>query len=425
MSAFKAPTGTRDVLAPESARFEAIVGRFAHAAGLAGYGLVVSPMFEDAGVFRSGVGESSDVVTKEMYLFEDRGGRTLALRPEGTASVVRAFVQHHPLVPWKAWYATPAFRYERPQAGRYRQHHQLGVEVIGTDDPDADVEVVALLAGFYGGLGLSQVELRVNSMGDSLCMPGYRESLGAYLAAHESELCDEHRVVWARNPLRVLDCKRPECVAVRAHAPRLSDALCGPCREHFDRVLAGLDALGIAWRRDDALVRGLDYYMRTTFEFAALALDAAQNAIGGGGRYDGLVERLGGPPMPGVGFGSGIERVMLACEAEGVTGLEGSGLDVFVVDVVGGAAARDLTAELRRAGLAADRAFDGRSLKSQLKQADRSGARLACIVGPDEKAGDAVTLRWMREEPEDERRGGYQERVARAQVVEAVRGWLR
>ncbi|HVC24310.1 MAG TPA: histidine--tRNA ligase [Acidimicrobiales bacterium] len=425
MSAFKAPTGTRDVLAPESARFEAIVGRFAHAAGLAGYGLVVSPMFEDAGVFRSGVGESSDVVTKEMYLFEDRGGRTLALRPEGTASVVRAFVQHHPLVPWKAWYATPAFRYERPQAGRYRQHHQLGVEVIGTDDPDADVEVVALLAGFYGGLGLSQVELRVNSMGDSLCMPGYRESLGAYLAAHESELCDEHRVAWARNPLRVLDCKRPECVAVRAHAPRLSDALCGPCREHFDRVLAGLDALGIAWRRDDALVRGLDYYMRTTFEFAALALDAAQNAIGGGGRYDGLVERLGGPPMPGVGFGSGIERVMLACEAEGVTGLEGSGLDVFVVDVVGGAAARDLTAELRRAGLAADRAFDGRSLKSQLKQADRSGARLACIVGPDEEAGDAVTLRWMREEPEDERRGGHQERVARAQVVEAVRGWLR
>ncbi len=425
MSAFQAPTGTRDVLAPESAQFATLVARFSRAAGLAGYGLVVSPMFEDAGVFRRGVGEASEVVTKEMYLFEDRSGRSLALRPEGTASVVRAFVQHRPPVPWKAWYVTPAFRYERPQAGRYRQHHQLGVEAIGTEDPDLDVEVVALLAGFYEAVGLTRVELTVNSMGDSACMPGYRASLAAYLEAHEASLCDEHRATWSRNPLRVLDCKRPACVAVRAGAPSLSDALCGPCTEHFARFVAGLDALGIAWRRDDALVRGLDYYTRTTFEFSALALDAAQNAVGGGGRYDGLVERLGGPAVPGVGFGSGIERVLLACAAERVAGLEGPGLDVFVVDVTGGDAARDLTSELRRAGVAADRAFDGRSLKSQLKQADRSGARLACIVGPDEEASGVVTVRWMRKDAGGGGSHGRQERVERAQVAAAIAGWTR
>lgn len=435
MSAFQAPTGTRDILVPESARFAAVVGRFAHAAGLAGYGLVVSPMFEDAAVFRRGVGEESDVVTKEMYVFEDKGGRSLALRPEGTASVVRAFVQHRPPVPWKAWYVTPAFRYERPQAGRYRQHHQLGVESLGSEDPDLDVEVVALLASFYASLGLSRVELRVNSMGDGACMPGYREALGAYLGAHEAELCDEHRARWARNPLRVLDCKKPGCTEVRAGAPELSDALCVPCRAHFDRFLSGLDALGIAWRRDGSLVRGMDYYTRTTFEFGALALDAAQNAIGGGGRYDGLVELLGGPPTPGVGFGSGIERILLACDAEQLLDLSQERLDVFVVDVAGGTAARDLTHELRGVGLAADRAFGGRSLKSQLRQADRSGARLACIIGPDEEAGNAVTVRWLRRDgagghavdgaPAAPAGGGHQERVGRDGLAATLVGWLR
>lgn len=422
MSAFQAPAGTRDLLAPESGRFATLVGRFAHCATLAGFGLVVSPMFEDVNVFRSGVGEESDVVTKEMYVFEDKGGRTLALRPEGTASVVRAFVQHRPALPWKAWYVTPAFRYERPQAGRYRQHHQLGVEALGSKDADLDVEVVALLANFYASLGLERIELRVNSMGDAQCLPDYRDALAAYLSAHEDELCDEHRRTWSKNPLRVLDCKKPECGAVRAGAPRLSDALCAPCRAHFERFLAGLDALGIAWRRDDFLVRGLDYYTRTTFEFSALALEAAQNGIGGGGRYDGLVERLGGPPTPGVGFGSGIERVLLACSAEGLTGLDSPPVDVFVVDLVGGDAARDLTHELRSAGIAADRAFDGRSLKSQLKQADRSGARVACIVGPDEVALGAVTLRRLRR---DEGGSDAQQRIGRDELAARLGEWLR
>ena len=306
------------MLAPESARVETLVGRFAHQAHLAGYGLIVSPMFEDVGVFRRGVGEESEVVTKEMYEFEDKGGRSLALRPEGTASVVRAFVQHRPLTPWKAWYLTPAFRYERPQAGRFRQHHQLGVEVLGTDDPDVDVEVIGFLHAYLRAVGLQAIELRVNSMGDENCLPAYRELLSAYLEEHEAELCPEHQNSWRKNPLRVLDCKRPACLAVREGAPRLSASLCEECRVHFARVTDGLDALGIAYARDDFLVRGLDYYVRTTFEFASNALDAAQNGIAGGGRYDGLAEALGGPPTPGVGFGSGIERVLLAADAEGV-----------------------------------------------------------------------------------------------------------
>ncbi|HEY5273849.1 MAG TPA: histidine--tRNA ligase [Acidimicrobiales bacterium] len=414
MTSFQAPTGTRDVLAPESARVETLVGRFARQAHLAGYGLIVSPMFEDVGVFRRGVGEESEVVTKEMYEFEDKGGRMLALRPEGTASVVRAFVQHRPLVPWKAWYLTPAFRYERPQAGRYRQHHQLGVEVLGTDDPDLDVEVIGLLDAYLRSVGLRAIELRVNSMGDGACLPGYRELLSAYLEAHVAELCSEHQNTWRKNPLRVLDCKRPACLAVREGAPRLSASLCDECRAHFARVTDGLDALGIAYTRDDFLVRGLDYYVRTTFEFASSALDAAQNAVGGGGRYDGLAEALGGPPTPGVGFGSGVERVLLAAEAEGVD-LAAPPLGVFVVDLTDGSVARDLTHLLRRAGISADRAFEGRSLKAQMRLADRSGARLAVIIGANELAEDRATIRVL---------GGadahHQQLVERAKLVSTI-----
>ncbi len=409
----RAPAGTHDVLWPESARWERLVAEFARRAQLAGFGLVVSPMFEDAQLFRRGIGDDSDVVRKEMYEFADRGGRQVALRPEGTASVVRAFVQHHPPVPWKAWYVTPAFRYERPQAGRYKQHHQLGVEVLGTDDPDVDVEVVALAAEFYDWLGLARVDLAVNSMGCAQCRGHYVAALVAYLDEHASELCDEHRERYRANPLRVLDCKRPQCRAVTEAAPRITDFLDEACAAHLARVRAGLDALGIEHRLEPRLVRGLDYYTRTTFEFSATSLTSAQNAIGGGGRYDGLVEALGGPPTPGIGFGIGIERLLLACDAEGVFASDPPLPDAFVVDVTGGAEARDLCAELRRAGLGAVRAYDGRSLKAQLKQADRSGARLALIVGPEEVAGAVVTVRPLRGE-------GPQETVLRASVV----AWL-
>lgn len=394
---FRTPNGTRDILPPESARWEVLLARFARTVEAAGYGLLISPMFEHLEVFQR-VGASTDIVRKEMYQFEDKGGRQLALRPEGTASVVRAFVQHRPPVPWKVWYAAPSFRYERAQAGRYRQHHQGGIEVLGTEDPDVDVEVIALAWEFFSAVGLRQVELRINSLGDATCRPVYRQALTDFLAARADQLCDEHREHWRDNPLRVLDCKKPDCVAATADAPHQIDYLCDACRPHFARVREGLGALGIPFSLDPRLVRGLDYYTRTTFEFAAAALESAQNAVGGGGRYGGLVEEMGGPPTPGIGFGIGLDRTLLACDAEGVLSAASvaSPLDVYVVDFAGGDAARDITAELRAAGLRADRAYDGRSPKSQFKSADRSRARLAVIVGPDEAAAGEVALKDLR-----------------------------
>ena len=396
VTAYQAPKGTQDILPPESARWERLVATFARIAARAGYGLAVSPLFEDVGVFRRGVGESTDIVSKEMYEFKDKGGRSLALRPEGTASIIRAFVEHRQVTPWKTWYATPCFRQESPQAGRFRQHHQLGVEVVGTDDPDADVEVIVILATLYRTIGLRQVDLRINSMGDAECMPGYLELLIAFLEAHESELCAVHHARWRLNPLRFFDCKNRECRVLREDAPRIRDSLCGPCLAAFARVLEGLDALGVAYRRDDFLVRGFDYYTRTTFEFVSLAFAGAQDAVGGGGRYDGLVALLGGPDVSGIGFGAGIERILLACEAEGVFAAPDDRLDVFLVDLTGGDVARDLSHELRAAGFSVDRAFDARSMKAQMRAADRSGARVAIIVGADELESGVVSVRLLR-----------------------------
>jgi histidyl-tRNA synthetase len=412
---FRAPIGTSDWLPPESGAFANIVATFAEAARRYGFGLIISPMFEDVGVFNRGIGEESDVARKEMYVFEDRGGRALALRPEGTASVVRAFVEHHPTVPWKVWYVTPAFRYERPQAGRYRQHHQVGVEALGTADPDLDVEVIALAWNFYRDLGLRQVRLMINSMGHRACRAPYVEALSSHLEAHEAELCDEHGPQWRRNPLRVLDCKREPCIAVTNVGPMLIDHLCEECAAHFALVREGLSAVGVTFEVNPRLVRGFDYYTRTTFEFAGDALPGTQNAIGGGGRYDQLAEELGGDPTTGIGFGSGIERLLLALAAEGVARTE-RGLDAFVIDTTGGAAALSICEELRAAGLAADRGYDSRSMKAQMKLADRSGARVAIIVGPSELDGGTVTMRDLRGTD-----GERQLAVARGEVVATVR----
>jgi histidyl-tRNA synthetase len=408
---FQAPVGTRDVLPPESARWERLVALFAGRVGRAGYGLVVSPSFEDIAVFER-VGEATDVVRKEMYDFEDKGGRHLALRPEGTASVVRAWVQHRPTLPFKAWYAAPSFRYERPQAGRYRQHHQLGVEALGSDDPDLDVEVVALAWGLYADVGLARVRLLLNSLGDAACRPAYLEALRSFLREHQDELCDEHKARIEENPLRVLDCKRDACVRVTADAPRMVDYLCDECAAHFARVREGLTELGIAFELEPRLVRGLDYYTRTTFEFQAPALETAQNGIGGGGRYDGLAEQLGGPPTPGIGFGIGIERVLLACDAEGVFPAPSAVVEVFVIDITG-SAALSLVHELRDAGVRADRAFDGRSMKAQFKLADRSGAELAVVVGPEELERGIAKVQSLT--------SGGQEEVKLEEVVDHVK----
>jgi histidyl-tRNA synthetase len=410
---FKAPTGTHDVLPPESDRWQELIGRFAGQARRAGYGLLQTPVFEELGVFQR-VGEATDVVRKEMYDFHDKGGRHLALRPEGTASAVRAFVQHRPTPPWKIWYAAPSFRYERPQAGRYRQHHQLGVEAVGSDDPDLDVEVITLAWELFASVGLRRIILLINSLGDPACRPQYLALLQEYLEARADDLCDEHRSRIAANPLRVLDCKRRACRDATRNAPRMIDHLCHDCDVAFQRVQEGLGAMGVPFAIETRLVRGLDYYTRTTFEFQAGALESAQNAIGGGGRYDGLVEMLGGDAVPGIGFGIGIERTLLACDAEESFPAPPSPLDVFVVDITGGAGARDLTARLRRAGMAADRAFGDRSMRAQMKAADRSGAPLAAIIGDEEAATESVTVREMRE-------GGGQETVPAAKVVDHIK----
>ena len=412
---FRAPIGTQDVLPPASARWQALVAAFAGVAGRFGYGLVLGPLFEDLGVFQR-LGAGTEVVRKEMYDFHDKGNRHLALRPEATASVARAFVQHRPPTPWKVWCVTPAFRYERPQAGRLRQHHQVDVEVIGAADPDVDVEVIALGAAYLRALGLTRWRLLLNTMGTPADRVAYARVLQDWLRPRAADLADDDRAKIDDHPLRVLDSKQPETRAALAGVPRIADVLDPASRAHFARVQAGLTALGIPFTVEPGLVRGLDYYTHTLFEFQSEALDTAQSTVIGGGRYDGLVEQLGGPPTPGIGFGSGVERMLLALDAEGAFAGPATSLDVFVVDATDGSVARDLTAELRAAGLRADRAFDGRSMKSQMKAAGRSGAPVAVIVGESEAADGTATVRDLRH--------AEQKVVTRAEVAGLVRTLL-
>jgi histidyl-tRNA synthetase len=413
-SRYRAPIGTHDVLPPDSARWTALVEGFATRAGRFGFGLVLTPVFEHLEVFQR-VGESTDVVRKEMYDFDDKGGRHIALRPEGTAGVVRAFVQHNPIVPWKVWYVAPHFRYERPQKGRLRQHHQVGAEVLGIDDPQLDVEVIALAHGFYRDLGLRDVSLVINSMGDEADRAAYTRQLREHLLVHGGDLGDGFRERVEANPLRVLDSKERSWQEVIAHAPQITEHLSDGAREHFETVQRGLDQLGIKYEINPRLVRGLDYYTSTTFEFASQALDAAQNGIGGGGRYDKLAESMGGKPTPGIGFGIGIERVLIACDAEGVFPAVGPAVDAFVVNGLGPDAAQLVTllvTELREDGLRAERAYGDRSVKAQWKVADKSGARYAVMLGRAEAERHTVGVKDLR--------SGEQVEVPR----DAVAGWL-
>jgi len=409
---FRAPKGTQDVLPPESARWAALLTTFAGIADRFGYQLIQSPMFEDIGVFQR-MGEGTDVVTKEMYDFTDKGGRHVALRPEGTASVARAYVEHRPPVPWKTWYATPAFRYEQPQAGRLRQHHQVGVECIGSADPDVDVEVIALGHTYLTAVGLRQWHLVLNFMGTPADRIAYGEVLQAWLRGRTGDLSPDDAAKVDSHPLRVLDSKREVTRAVLVDAPRMADHLDAASIAHGERVQAGLRSLGIEFEIDESLVRGIDYYTHTLFEFQSASLGNAQSTLVGGGRYDGLIEQLGGPPTPGMGFGSGIERVLLACDAEGVFPASERSVDAFVVDVTDGRVAVELTQALRAAGVSADRAFDGRSMKAQMKAAGRSSARLALIVGEQEVEDRTVTVRDLE--------SGDQTAVDRDVVVDHIR----
>ncbi len=415
-NSFQTPIGTRDIQADAAARRRALAGIFAEEATLAGYGELETPIFEDIGVFQR-IGEGTDVVRKEMYEFTDKGDRRMALRPEGTASVCRSFVQQRPTTPWKVWYQGPFFRYEAPQAGRYRQFEQIGTEVLGSADADVDVEVIALASRVISRVGLSRVLLVINSIGEPEDRRSYIQVLSEYLTGRIDELDPADREKVTSHPLRVLDSKKAATRSVVDGAPVITDFLSAESRAHFDRVQEGLGALGIPFAIEPRLVRGLDYYSGTTFEFQASALEAAQNTICGGGRYNGLVEELGGPPTPGIGFAMGVDRLLLACDAEGTFPAPDRSVDVWVVDVTDGASARDLTHLLRASGISADRSFDSRSMRSQMKSADRSGATLAVIIGDQELADDMVAIRRLREISD-------QILVPRSEMVERVRSML-
>ena len=402
-------------MAPDAARWRQFQEVFASVVRDAGYQLIIPPMFEDLGVFLR-LGEATEVVTKEMYDFEDKGGRRVALRPEQTASVCRAFVEHRPTTPWKVWYSGPNFRYEKPQQGRYRQFDQVGIEALGVDDPLLDAEVIALAADFFARLGLKDVQLAVNSLGDDGDREKYSTALHEYFSANLAQLSEESQITLTKNPLRVLDSKRREDQALINAAPKIRDYLSADAANHFDSVLRALDALDVKYAIDDRLVRGLDYYRRTTFEFVSTALKAAHTAIGGGGRYDGLVEQLGGPPTPGIGFALGLDRTLLACDAENVFPAPNTNVSVFVVDTTGGLHAAEVCNLLRNNAISTDRAFDNRSMKAQMKAADRSGATIALIIGTDEVAAGHIIVRPMN--------SGQQYAIAQDQLVAAIRSEL-
>ncbi|HJQ07334.1 MAG TPA: histidine--tRNA ligase [Nocardioides sp.] len=386
-----APKGVPEYLPPASATWLAIKEALAKPAILAGYGYIELPIFEDTALYVRGVGESTDVVSKEMYTFTDRGDRSLTLRPEGTAGVMRSVIEHRldrGALPVKLWYAGPFFRAERPQHGRYRQLQQFGVEAIGSDDPALDAEVVAMADAGFRGLGLTGYRLEMTSLGCKECRPPYRALLQAFLDTLDLDEPTRERALI--NPLRVLDDKRPEVVAQLADAPLMLDHLCEPCATHFAAVRALLDEQGVAYVVNPRMVRGLDYYTRTTFEFVHDGL-GAQSGIGGGGRYDGLMAELGGQELSGIGFGLGLDRTFLACEAEGLQVGPRSPLDVYVVPL---GSARDrapsIVAALRRAGLRTDQVYGERGLKGAMKQADRSGAPHVVVIGErDLEAGVA------------------------------------
>jgi histidyl-tRNA synthetase len=385
-SEFQAPRGTFDVL-PAQARGRVRLERAAaEIFARAGYEPIATPVFEDTDLFERGVGRSTDIVRKEMFTFEDKGGRSLTLRPEGTASVCRAYLEHgmhKQAQPVKLFYLGPFFRHERPQAGRYRQFHQLGIECIGTDSPLADAEVIMLLSDLLGELGVPGVELRIGSLGSLDARRAYLEELKAHLHAHEGELSKDVRERIDINPLRAFDSDDEGTRGVMASAPTIVGQLEGEDAEHFEEVRALLDAAGIAYTVDPTLVRGLDYYTRTIFSFVCDAL-GAQSEIGGGGHYDGLIEQLGGQPTPAVGFAAGIERILLALDEEEPA----AGRDAFVAIADEGQRQRAmaLAVELRHAGISVELDLAGRSLKGQLKHADRVGARRVLILEADGSA---------------------------------------
>ena len=393
------PKGTADVTVGESHIWHFIEGLVRDAARRYGFREVRFPSYEHTELFVRGMGDTTDVVQKEMFTFEDRGGRSITLRPEGTASAVRAYIENGENqlgTPYKAYYIAPMFRCENPQAGRLREHHQFGVECFGAEDARADAEVIALGRHVMDRLGI-RVALKLNSIGCPKCRPKYYEALLAYLEKHRGGLCKTCLERMERNPMRVLDCKEDGCKKIAADAPRSIDYLCGECEEHFAALKGALDDMGVAYELDTGIVRGLDYYTRSVFEFVSTDI-GAQGTVLGGGRYDGLIEQLGGSSMPAVGFGCGLERLIAVAQACGFEFPPAPVPDIFLAgaDGAGQALASRLTQELRGLGCAAEADVCGRGLKAQLKQADRTGARFSAVIGQSELDSGELRLKDMR-----------------------------
>lgn len=397
---YRLPRGTYDILGEEIEKWHWLEGIIHDLCRRSHYTEVRTPIFEQTELFVRGVGETTDIVGKEMYTFHDRKKRSLTLRPEGTAGIVRALVEHkkyaEPL-PQKYYYLGPMFRYEKPQAGRFRQFHQFGVEVFGSDDPALDAEVIALGIDFFTSLGLKNVRVEINSVGDRECRPVYREKLVEYFTAYRDQLSKEDQLRLERNPMRILDSKDPKIQSLIADAPVMLDYLNDTCRTHFEKLKAYLDALAIPYVVNPRLVRGLDYYTLTAFEFMTDVDGVHAGTIGGGGRYNRLVHELGGPELPGIGFGIGLERVLLACEQQKVSIPKKTGLDCYlvVVDAEAKAGALRLLRELRQIGLKCDMDYANRKLKAQMRAAVRANARYALIMGEDERKSNSVSVKHL------------------------------
>ncbi len=400
MPTFQAPRGTADRLPAEQKYWRYIESHATDVARRFGYGRIDSPMFEDARLFVRGVGEGTDIVEKEMYVFEDRGGDQLTLRAEGTAPVCRAYLEHgmhNQTQPVRMYYLCPVFRYERPQAGRFRQHHQFGVEAIGDGDPSVDAEVIGLAWAFMHEIGLTDITLLTNSIGDRECRPEYIAALMSYYQSQTGNLCPDCRQRLERNPLRLLDCKVETCRALGEEAPKSVECLCAECQTHWDRVRSYLDAAGIPNRVDHRLVRGLDYYTRTVFEIQP-AVEGAQSTICGGGRYDGLIEQLGGRSTPGIGFGSGIERLALNLR-RAETPVPDEPSPRYLIATIGEDARIEgvrLATRMRNAGVGAILANGGRALRGQMRQANALGVAATVILGDDEVRDGTVVVRDMQ-----------------------------
>ena len=395
----QAPKGTRDVLPTDSYRWQYVEARMRQAAAEAGYREVRTPVFEHTELFLRGVGDTTDIVQKEMYTFRDKGDRSITLKPEGTAGAVRSFVESGAFndpMPCKMYYLNaPIFRYENPQSGRLREHHQFGLECFGAKDASVDAELIMLAYRLLGGLGVKNLSVNINSIGCPRCRPAYHQLLRQYLGERIGCMCDTCKGRFERNPLRVLDCKEKKCQEQVKDAPSMLDVLCDECREHFAQLQKYLSLTGIPYRIDSRIVRGLDYYTKTVFELITTTRDG-NLTVCGGGRYDKLVEELGGPSLPGVGFGMGIERVLMLLDGEGIVIPEPRLYDVFVTYMgQNDGPAFSLVQQLRCAGLRADMDHCARSLKAQFKYAGKTGAALTATLGDDEVAQGVVKLKNM------------------------------